>query len=752
MATLADYYIQIVPSAEGIGGQLSNIMDSEAASAGTSASGSFGAKFSAGLGSVAKVGAAAFGVFTAAAGAGAAALAGGISSVAAYGDTIDKTSQKVGMSSDSFQKWDYVMNLAGTSMQECSMGMKTLTNQIDDAKNGSSDAQARFESLGISLEDLQSMSREEIWGATIKGMQQLEDSTERAALANDLFGRSGQNMTPLFNMTNEELNTAIDNTEKYNMVLSEEAVKASAAFQDSLTTMKGAFSGLKNTMMADFLPGVTTIMDGLTEVFAGDSDKGIGMIKSGIDSFIDNLTGLVPQLSEIGGGIASALITALSENSSAILNAGADVIIQLATSITDGLPQLLSSAGEVILKLGDAFLSLAPQLLNTGLVILENLMNGIGENLDTIIPTVTSVILEIGEILVSHIDELVSAGATIFLGLVQGIVQATPQIIAEIPVLLQSLIVELTSSAGIIAEAGVTLFTSLVSALPEICDAINDALPEIIDIIIDYYTGDGFAQTMQAYVTLMTSLLQALPQIISTLVSAIPQIISSLVGAIVNRSGDMKSAGTTLFKAVGTGISGAAGSVKTIISNLVSGFVTSVRNTVGEWAAVGRDLIVGLWNGINDKVGWILDRIGSVGSSIIAKVNKVFGRSSPSKVFKAIGNDLAKGLEIGWEDGVKDANRRIGEDLNYKGNIDLGTTIDDSTMTKLDEVAAVARGQVVAASANNAASLDGLTFTISERIDLGDTQLKTIVSDYVIRQIGSDTRAIKVSRGGYNVL
>ena len=745
MATLADYYIQIVPSAEGIGGQLSNIMDPEAASAGTSASGSFGAKFSAGLGSVAKVGAAAFGVFTAAAGAGAAALAGGISSVAAYGDTIDKTSQKVGMSSDSFQKWDYVMNLAGTSMQECSMGMKTLTNQIDDAKNGSSDAQARFESLGISLEDLQSMSREEIWGATIKGMQQLEDSTERAALANDLFGRSGQNMTPLFNMTNEELNTAIDNTEKYNMVLSEEAVKASAAFQDSLTTMKGAFSGLKNTMMADFLPGVTTIMDGLTEVFAGDSDKGIGMIKSGIDSFIDNLTGLVPQLSEIGGGIASALITALSENSSAILNAGADVIIQLATSITDGLPQLLSSAGEVILKLGDAFLSLAPQLLNTGLVILENLMNGIGENLDTIIPTVTSVILEIGEILVSHIDELVSAGATIFLGLVQGIVQATPQIIAEIPVLLQSLIVELTSSAGMIAEAGVTLFTSLVSALPEICDAINDALPEIIDIIIDYYTGDGFVQTMQAYVTLMTSLLQALPQIISTLVSAIPQIISSLVNAIVNRSGDMKSAGME------AGVSGAAGSVKTIISNLVSGFVTSVRNTVGEWAAVGRDLIVGLWNGINDKVGWILDRIGSVGSSIIAKVNKVFGRSSPSKVFKAIGGDLAKGLDIGWTEGVKEVNKKIGDDLTYKGSIDLGASFDDSTLSKLDNVASVAKGQVAVAN-NTTASLDGMVLTINETIDLGDTQLKTIVSDYVIRQIGSDTRAIKVSRGGYNAL
>ena len=188
--TIAEAYVQIVPSAEGINGQLSSIMNSEAGAAGTSASGTFGSSFSAGLGTVAKVGAATFGVFTTAVGAGTAALTKGISSVASYGDMVDKTSQKVGMSSTSFQQWDYVMNLAGTSMTECSMGMKTLTNQIDAAKTGSTDAQERFEQLGISLEDLESMSREDIWTATIEGMQNLEDSTERAALANDLFGRS----------------------------------------------------------------------------------------------------------------------------------------------------------------------------------------------------------------------------------------------------------------------------------------------------------------------------------------------------------------------------------------------------------------------------------------------------------------------------------------------------------------------------------------------------------------------------------
>lgn len=749
MATLADYYIQIVPSAEGISGQLSSIMDSEAGNAGTTASSSFGSSFKTGLGNVAKVGAAAFGVFTAAAGAGTAALTSGIKGVAEYGDMIDKTSQKVGMSSDAFQQWDYVMNLAGTSMQECSMGMKTLTNKIDDAKNGSASALEMFEGLGISMEDLNTMSREDIWGATIKGMQNLEDSTERAALANDLFGRSGQNMTPLFNMTNEELNEAIANTDKYNMVLSEDAVKASAAFQDSLTTMSGAFSGLKNSLMADFLPGVTTIMDGLTEVFAGDSDKGIGMIKEGIDDFIDNLTNLVPKLSEIGGGILEALISAFSENSDALLSAGADVLIQLATALTDNLPLILDSASEVILKLGSAFLDLAPQLLDTGLVILENLMNGIGDNLDKIIPTITSVILEMSSILISHVDEIVSAGLTIFMGLVQGLIQAIPMIIEQIPVLLDSLIVELTNSAGMIAEAGVTLLTALVENLPLIINSICDAIPLIVDACVDFFTGDGMNQMMIAGYQLFVALITNLPQIITTIVGAVPKIISSLISAFTSRFGELKTVGTNLLKATGEGLSAYAKNITTSISNMVKSWINAIKNTLSTWKSVGSDLLLGLWNGISDKVGWILDKVKGVGNSIIEKVNKVFGRSSPSKVFKAIGNDLALGLGIGWENEMQNVNRKIGEDINYKGNIELGTDFDDSALARLDEVATVASNRVAVASSNNNISLDGMKLTINETIDLGDTKLKSIVSDYTIRQIGSDLKAVKVSRGGF---
>ena len=90
----------------------------------------------------------------------------------------------------SYQEWDYVMKICGTEMSSMTTGLKTLTNKLDDAKNGSESAQAMFAALGISMEDMQKMSREDLFKASIAGLQKMGDSTERAALANDLFGKS----------------------------------------------------------------------------------------------------------------------------------------------------------------------------------------------------------------------------------------------------------------------------------------------------------------------------------------------------------------------------------------------------------------------------------------------------------------------------------------------------------------------------------------------------------------------------------
>ena len=77
---------------------------------------------------------------TAAAAIGAGAVAAGkkiwdmANDTAAAGDTVDKMSQKLGMSAEAYQEWDYVLSQSGVDINSVQTGFKSMTNSIDDAK------------------------------------------------------------------------------------------------------------------------------------------------------------------------------------------------------------------------------------------------------------------------------------------------------------------------------------------------------------------------------------------------------------------------------------------------------------------------------------------------------------------------------------------------------------------------------------------------------------------------------------------
>ena len=183
------------------------------------------------------------------------------SEVATAGDEIEKTSQKVGLSYKAYQKWDYAMKICGTEMSSCAVGLKTLTNTFDDAISGSSSATEKFERLGLSIDDLRGLSREDLFATVVTALQNVEGETEKAALANDLFGRSGQDLAPLLNLTADELGELMDEAEAYGIVMSDDAVKASAAFEDSLTKLEKTLDGLKAAVVGSSLPAITRLMD-----------------------------------------------------------------------------------------------------------------------------------------------------------------------------------------------------------------------------------------------------------------------------------------------------------------------------------------------------------------------------------------------------------------------------------------------------------------------------------------------------------
>ena len=115
MPDLGKAFVQIVPSAEGISGSITDVLRGEADSAGAES----GSIFSEKLVSTIKTVVAAAGI-----GAAISTAIGKVGDLAAMGDTIDKQSQKIGISAKAYQEWDAVLRRVGDEMADIFSGAK----------------------------------------------------------------------------------------------------------------------------------------------------------------------------------------------------------------------------------------------------------------------------------------------------------------------------------------------------------------------------------------------------------------------------------------------------------------------------------------------------------------------------------------------------------------------------------------------------------------------------------------------------
>ena len=359
------------------------------------------------------------------------AFTNGAKDVANYGDNVDKMSQKLGLSAEAYQKWDYVIQLSGADIDSMSTGLKTLTNKLDSARNGSKGAVETFERLGISMEELEGASREEVFEKTIKAFQGMEDSAERASLANKLFGRSGQELTPLFNQTAESTEELLKKAEDYGMVMSDEAVKASAEFNDSLTTLSQTTEGLKNRLMGDFLPSLTKVTDGLSKIFTGDMSGADDIVK-GIKDLVRRLSEEIPKFAELGSKIVSGLAEAVLEGAPILFEQGAKIIVGLFSEFVKALPKIVSVGTDIITSVIDGITEAIPDLIEATPYIITSLVLALSTNL----------------------PKIITSGGKLLLALVDGIIKSIPVLVKQVPTIISAFVRGIIGMKNEVVNAG----------------------------------------------------------------------------------------------------------------------------------------------------------------------------------------------------------------------------------------------------------------------------------------------------------
>ena len=658
--SLGTYYFQIAPSAEGVQGQISDMLNGSDSIGGVAdtLSGSFSAALGLAGTAIAGVTAAAT-AMTGAVVAGGAAFMDMATSAAEYGDSVDKMSQKMGVSSEFFQEMDAVLKHSGTSMESLKASMKTMATAAQQGNEA-------FQALGISEEEVASMSQEDLFNAVITGLQNMEEGTERTYLASQLLGRGATELGALLNTSAEETQAMKDRLHELGGVMSDEDVKAAAQFQDSLQDMQTGFEGMQRKLVSGFLPSMSKVMDGMGDLFAGNNEKGLESLSDGVNEFIDNLSNLAPSLLSVGGNLVGTLTQSILTNLPTLITVGGEQLLALARGLVDSAPMLLSAGREIV----ETLLSTAQTMLPEFLVLTQDffriIAEGVQEALPTLLPMATDVIVTLIDTFVSIMPEGMQAGVALLEALGQGIVASLPALIGVIPTVTEALIQFLSSEALMFVQVGTYIFESLLSSenVNTIIQALIPMIPQITESLISTLS-ESIPLFIEAGYTLFVALIENLPMIIVELCSAIPQIQDALLTALADLIVSFEDMGEQIMMGLADGLLKAGDAVVDTAKSVVGRIPESAKNLLQInspsklFEGYGEYIDMGLALGISNNADLPAEAMTSVSSELLTSYEPV---EADVSVNSEGGGDIVIPVYIGNEridEIIVSANNRV---------------------------------------------------------------------------------------------
>ena len=416
---LAKAYVQIVPSAEGIQGKITEALGGEPAAAGDAAGQSLGAQL---VGTLKKVIAA-----------------------AGIGKIISES-----------------INLGG-ALQQSLGGVETLFK--DSADTVKAYAAQAYKTVGLSANDymeqttsfaaslLSSVSQDTQAAADLANMAMVDMAdnsnkmgTSMQDIQNAYQGLAKQNYTMIDNLklgyggTQAEMQRLLKDAEKisgvkYDLgnladmysaihVIQQEMDITGTTAKEASTTLTGSFAAMKaaaENVLASWSTGadLTTPLQGLVET---------------AQTFL--VGNLLPMIGNVLAGIPEIIYSLVPE----LLQTGTELLSSLAQGFTEGIPEFFSTALPQLLAFTDHLRDNASSFVDAGLNLITQLLNGLIAGLPDLIAYVPDIIINICGIINDNMPKILGEGVAIIVQLIAGLVQAVPSLLANWKKILQAVL------------------------------------------------------------------------------------------------------------------------------------------------------------------------------------------------------------------------------------------------------------------------------------------------------------------------
>ena len=512
MTTLGKAYVQIVPSADGISGSITNLLGGEVDSAGTQAGESFGSKLMAVTKKV--IAAAGIGKAIAASlneGGALQQSLGGVETL--FKENADRVKQyasqaykTTGLSANQYMESvtgfsaSLLQSLGGDTAKAADIANTAMIDMADNSnKMGTSMEAIQNAYAGFAKQNYTMLDNLKLgYGGTKTEMERLlKDATKLTGVKYDINSLS-------------DVYEAIHAVQGELGITGTTAKEASETLQGSFSAMKASFTDLLGAMstggdigpqlealatsastwlFGNFIPMVTQILANVPQLIVGVLEEGLPLfLEEGgklLTSLQEGVILNLPTMAETALQTIMGFVNGLGTMVPNLITSGTEFINSLVTGIVQTIPVLLSYVPQIISGLVTTITTNFPAIIKSGMDILANLATGVWDNREAIWQYIKDICHEMLR-LVTEID-WAGLGTDVITWISNGI-QA---LFDNLPTLLMEIGTnawDLVSSIDWLG-LGQTIIDTIVEGIDALFNSIPDMLESIGEAGMDFITG-----------------------------------------------------------------------------------------------------------------------------------------------------------------------------------------------------------------------------------------------------------------------
>lgn len=589
MATeLGKAYVQVIPSAKGIGGMLKKSMGGDMDSAGTSLGKGLGSKIkaaiiAAGIGKVLKTAIFEGAKLEQSLGGVETLFKGSAGRVKKYAAEAYRTA---GMSGNEYMEnvtsfsAAMISSLGGNTKKAAKLSNQAITDMSDNANKMGTD-------LSMVTQTYQSLAR---------GQYQMLDNLKLG------YGGTKGEMQRLLNDAEKltgkkyDISSFSDVTQAIHAIQTQMGITGTTA-KEAASTISGSFNMMKSAAK-DFLGNLT---------LGRDVSKSMENLVTSTGTFLSNL---LPALGNIAKGLVNVIGTTFPQMFSKIGN-----------SLGASMPGLISKGLTMVTQFTASLRKNAGKFVSAGMEMLLKLAQGWANSMPVMIQKIPQIITNIAGLINDNAPKIMVTGGKIIITLVRGLINAIPTLIANIPQILRAMWNAFTAfnwmslgSSMISGIAGALRsgIGSLFSAAQSLCATIVNAFINLPTVLFN------------AGATAIVHLIQGFRSAWGVITSIGGRIVVAVISGLVSLASRMWS------------------SAKSAASRMLSAFRAI------SWGSVGTHIISGIIRGIAGAAGKLFSAMKNLASKALSAAKKVLGINSPSRVFAAeVGRWIPAGIAVG---------------------------------------------------------------------------------------------------------